>query len=431
MDTGLLSKSFDSLDKLQSTVGSGWTMAMKIPNMIIGGANMFIGKGLENVTAVSAVFGFINLALSILMLTFVYMTVPSFPDGTDATLVDDNYFAVSITVAHGLFMIGGFVTFLYSLTELAVYWGATDLGVFGQKYVTYTSSVKHGITSLSLISLLIMWSSKGQHGEIKYETLTADDEILSLDAWYWILAISTLVSRYFSELEHGALSRSDSRPAPLDDDTNRLKYGLAADYSFKFSRGPAILASTGLLLYRWYVTTDPVDTWTTWLLISYIAIVVLERAAASDSEELVVFGGDSGTAGLVLTGVLTTALLWSTGEQLGEQRTQSSVFQAIGAILLDAMRVGYGTPEPAKGTDSPTTYSLFRLSQIAIGIFSFMYVIKTSSDEHAATTPVLFGVALAAAATKLTSIAEYFISPVFTCANDIPLLVPDHERIRS
>ena len=135
-------------------------------------------------------------------------------------------------------------------------------------------------------------------------------------------------------------------------------------------------------------------------MIIYAVVVVLERFQKANTE--LVVGEESG---LVVTGVITTLMLYFAGIDLATKKTQESVFVSLGVIMLDAMRVGYGTKAPRRSIIQNWRAAVYRLFQILVGILSFLYVTKTESDQHAATTPILFGVALAAALTKVLGIS--------------------------
>ena len=131
-----------------------------------------------------------------------------------------------------------------------------------------------------------------------------------------------------------------------------------------------------------------------------MVVVVLERFQKENTE--LVVGEESG---FVVTGVLTTLMLIFAGVDVAEKKSQESVFVAMGIVMLDAMRVGYGMKAPRASSIQGREAVLYRLLQILVGGLSFLYVTKTAADSHAATTPVLFGVALAAALTKLLGIS--------------------------
>jgi hypothetical protein len=105
------------------------------------------------------------------------------------------------------------------------------------------------------------------------------------------------------------------------------------------------------------------------------------------------------------------------GRDLASKKSQESVFVALGVIMLDAMRVGYGMLRPAPSTIQGRQAVAFRLLQVLVGVIGFLYIVRTDSDQHAATTPLLFGVALASALTKLLGIS-YISKEMFQAGSE-------------
>ena len=69
------------------------------------------------------------------------------------------------------------------------------------------------------------------------------------------------------------------------------------------------------------------------------------------------------------------------------------------------MRVGYGQPVPEKAVVSDVRKVFLRLLQALAGVIAFVYVTKVSDGDHAAVSPLLFGVALASALVKVVGVS--------------------------
>jgi hypothetical protein len=134
-------------------------------------------------------------------------------------------------------------------------------------------------------------------------------------------------------------------------------------------------------------------------LLVYILVVSLERIAGQ--KEWVV----GGAGGLVITGAVSFWNLISAGMALAEDKSQEAVVVALGSILLDAMRVGYGQAVPEKAVVSDVRKVFLRLLQAVAGIAAFVMVVSTETDQHAASNPLLSGVALASALVKIVGVS--------------------------
>ena len=201
---------------------------------------------------------------------------------------------------------------------------------------------------------------------------------------------------------------------------------LADLYKFKHARGPAITIALSLLLFM--LSNLPEDTYwydDLWgtpayvLLIAYIVAVALERIAVKSDQEWV-YGGSHG---LVIVGGIVQALLFFTGTLVGNHLTQDSIVFALGVVVLDAMRIGYGQASPedaSKAMGSEKAALFYRLFQGVFGIFAFTLItvapneivsvtntttnITTLHKTQAVASPVLYGVGLASALVKVLSL---------------------------
>ena len=374
----------------------GWLYGLLLLGLgyIVGPINRGVARVLKATSVGKKAGPIVDTGLGLAVVLFSYIT-----EATDIEQ-DGNYFAVTLLTGRAVFFLTGLLLIVLGIAQLGaiigeVIPGVPEIEIFSDSYKEYTSSLKHGLISLLLISVSLIMSADEDDGKITWEGTTSNKRI---GLYFIIITIAALVSRWFSELEHGQVSRIASKDELTED--------LKSDYRFKHARGPALLVTTGLFLYlRVHSSVEDVHGWfrdstLSLLLIIYAVVVVLERFQKANTE--LVVGEESG---LVVTGVITTLMLYFAGIDLATKKTQESVFVSLGVIMLDAMRVGYGTKAPRRSIIQNWRAAVYRLFQILVGILSFLYVTKTESDQHAATTPILFGVALAAALTKVLGIS--------------------------
>ena len=381
----------------------GWLYGLLLLGLgyIVGPINRGVARVLKATSVGKKAGPIVDTGLGLAVVLFSYIT-----EATDIEQ-DGNYFAVTLLTGRAVFFLTGLLLFVLGIAQLGaiigeVIPGVPEIEIFSDSYKEYTSSLKHGLISLLLISVSLIMSADEDDGKITWEGTTSNKRI---GLYFIIITIAALVSRWFSELEHGAVAR-EITDVDLTDEIAKITKELRSEYRFKHARGPALLVTTGLFLYlRVHSSVDGVEEWfrdstLSLLLIIYAVVVVLERFQKANTE--LVVGEESG---LVVTGVITTLMLYFAGIDLATKKTQESVFVSLGVIMLDAMRVGYGTKAPRRSIIQNWRAAVYRLFQILVGILSFLYVTKTESDQHAATTPILFGVALAAALTKVLGIS--------------------------
>ena len=390
-----------NVNKVGKGFGLAYGQLLKGLGCVVGPINKGLAKVLRTTSVGKRTGPILDTALGVAAVLFSYIT-----EATDIEQ-DGNYFAVTLLTGRAVFSLTGFMLFVLGVAQLAALIGETVPGIpkfelFSDSYKEYTSSLKHGLISLMLVSISLIMSADNDDGQISWRGGGGNESIW---LFFVILTITALVSRWFSELEHGVVSRQFGEFGFKDGQAvifNELK----PEYRFKHARGPALLVTTGLFLYmRVHSTVDGVEEWfrdstVSLLLAIYAVVVVLERFQKANTE--LVIGEESG---LVVTGVITTLMLYFAGIDLATKKTQESVFVTLGVIMLDAMRVGYGMKAPRESEIQNWRAAVYRLFQILVGVMSFLYVTKTETDQHAATTPILFGVALAAALTKVLGIS--------------------------
>lgn len=386
------------VNKIGELFGTLWGRIMMFLGMLVGAINRGIARALKFTSMGKRVGPILDVGLGLAVMLFLYIT--------EAVNIEqgDNYFAINLLTARVVFFLSGGFIFLLGAAQLSaligeVVPGVPEIELFSDSYKEYTSSLKHGLHALLLITLTLMWNVSDNDKNIVWKDSSSNSGVAT---FFLIILVVTLLSRWFSELEHGAVSREE---VELGD--AKLSLRLKDEYSFKHARGPAVLISLALTLYmRVHSDTDDVASWitdatTALLLVIYMVVVILERFQKANTE--LVIGEE---AGFVVTGVITTLMLIFAGVDVAQKRTQESVFVALGVIMLDSMRVGYAMKSPRESNAIDEREAVwYRLLQILVGGITFMYVTKTSSDQHAATTPLLFGVALAAALTKIQGIS--------------------------
>ena len=302
-----------------------------------------------------------------------------------------------------------------------------DIGLptFEGAFSEYTAAFIHGATSLTIISAAFLWEEDMSLPEQFANATTPDPEKRNSTsiAYLTLILISAYVLKLWQELRHGAQQKVVKETT----DTIGGERELSSMYKFKHARGPAITISVALLMFMlsnlppntfWYD-----DLWGTpayVLLIAYMVAVAFERIAVSRGQEWV-YGGSHG---IVVVGGIIQVLLFFTGTLVGSHMTQDSVVFALGVVVLDAMRVGYGqaTPDSPSAMSSDKAALLYRLFQGLFGILAFVLitvtpnesvtvynsttnaVIATNVETQAVAAPVLYGIGLASALVKVMSL---------------------------
>lgn len=359
-----------------------------------------------------AIFGFL----------FVFST-----DSTDTVIAQPFGLHVLLARATIFFssLMAAFIGVSDILVKVSTRMPGLDIGLptFEGVFSEYTAAFIHGATSLTIIASAFLWEEDLSLAK-QLANATVTDPARRNDtsiAYLTLILIAAYVLKLWQELRHGAQQQtiSDGQIGEVRDLTNY--------YSFKHARGPAITISVALLMYmlsnlpettHWYD-----DLWGTpayVLLVAYIFAVAMERVAVKNNQEWV-YGGSHG---IVIIGGITQALLFFTGTLVGNHMTQDSIVFALGVVVLDAMRVGYGQAKPesaerALGADK--TAILYRLFQGLFGILAFTLITVTPHEQvdvinattgvlirtdvtQAVAAPVLYGIGLASALVKVMSL---------------------------
>lgn len=267
---------------------------------------------------------------------------------------------------------------------------------FSSQYDAYLATFKHGLHSILLVAVSLMWGLRDERKTMWAGSSSGDDST-DVNTFLTILFIVLLVSKFFSEGRHG----EDAREMKSKNELIGTTRDLRADQQFKHARGSALTVATGLLVFMVLNAEGSLGFFEfigskliALSLSVYILVVALERIAGRAEW---VYGG---AGGLVLTGSVSTLNLISAGLALAEGQRYQEIVVVLGVIFLDAMRVGYGQPVPEIGVVSDVRKVFLRLSQAVIGIIMFWHV-----TQAAAITPLLRGVATAAALIKIVGIS--------------------------
>jgi hypothetical protein len=431
-------KYFAIFDGLQESIAKSYAGFIYALSMLL----MFISKPLDMLlNALSEVQGgaevggvqlvdlswVFKLVFAIFGFLFVFST-----DSTD-TVIDQSapeWFGLHVLLARATIFFSSLMAAFIGVSDILVKVSSRmpglDIGLptFEGAFSEYTAAFIHGATSLTIIAASFLWEEDLSLAK-QLANATVPDPARRNNtsvAYLTLIIISAYVLKLWQELRHGAQQKAVKETT----DTIGGERDLAAMYSFKHARGPAITISVALLMYmvsnlpsttHWYD-----DIWGTpayVLLIAYIVAVAFERVAVSKGQEWV-YGGSHG---IVVVGGIIQVLLFFTGTLVGNHLTQDSIVFALGVVVLDAMRVGYGqaTPESPSAMGSDKTALLYRLFQGVFGIFAFTLItvaphetvqvfnetsgvlIRTDVTQKVA-APVLYGIGLASALVKVMSL---------------------------
>lgn len=388
--------------RVSQAVVNFFAMIMGLFNMIFRPVEMVAKTIIDGSAGVSRVGWVLDLAIAVAAIVYIFMT--------EVTDIPKGAFAVTEVTARGVIFISALSLTLLSLSSVLSYLFTTDglLGPvaglvgagFSEKYDAYQATFRHGVHSMLTVAIAMLWGLNGDR-TVRW-TGSEDGDDNSTLTFLIALFIALTVSKFLSEVRHG----QDARALVADKEILGSSAALNADYRFKHARGAALTVSTGLLVYMlanadlsggaWSFITSKMVALS---LSVYILVVSLERIAGQ--KEWVI----GGAGGLVITGAVSFWNLIAAGMALAEDKSQQAVVVALGSILLDAMRVGYGQPVPELGVVSDVRKVFLRLLQALAGIVSFVLITSTETGEHSASTSLLFGVALASALVKIVSIS--------------------------
>jgi len=384
------------------SVTSGFAMLMSFLNMLFTPVEYFVKAIVEYSLGISRFMWVLDLAIAVGAIVFVFMT--------EVTNVGGGAFGVSELTARSVVFLSGISLTLVTVSSGLSYMLATDSdsavanlfagATFSKVYDEYIATFKHGIHSMLIVSLSMMWTLDPDRNII-WVGSEATDEASTMTAVI-ILFVAVLVAKFMSEVKHG----EDAREIAIKKEVIGESVALKSGYKFKHARGAALTVSTGLLVYMLVNGDTGAGVWSflqshliSLTLAIYILVVSLERIAGQ-SEWVT-----GGAGGLVVTGIVSTLNLYAAGLALAEDKTQNAVVVVLGVIFLDAMRVGYGQPVPDKAIISDTRKVFIRLLQALAGIVCFLFITKTFTDEQAATSTLLEGVALSSALLKIVGIS--------------------------
>lgn len=372
-------------------------------NMVLFPVEWFAQLIVEAGVGYSRIMLILDLAIAISALIYVYATeVIDIPTS--------GAFAVTEMTARSVLFLSSLALLLLEISVAVSFLTErsntdTDLSflagvLFSDEYNTYLATFKHGIHSMMVVSIAMIASLHDDRTN-RWVGSTDDNDESTL-TFLIIVFIALVVSKFFSEVRHG----EDARDMIMEKETIGDAVDLKSAYRFKHSRGAALTVSTGLLVYM-IANADMPDGFWSFLssklvaltLSIYILVVSLERIAGR--REWVI----GGAGGLVITGVVSFLNLIAAALALAEDKNQEAVVVALGSILLDAMRVGYGQPVPERAVVSDVRKVFLRLLQALAGIISFALITKTETDANVASSPLLFGVALSSALVKIVGIS--------------------------
>ena len=377
-------------------------MFMGFLNMLFKPVEMFMKVIADGSVGISRFNWALDICIAISAVLYVFMT--------EVTDIPRGAFAVTEVTARSVVFVSGLSLTLISMSAILSYMFATNgligpvAGIvgagFADRYDVYLAPFKHGIHSMLTLAITMLWGLNDDR-TIRWTGSTGGDDDSTL-LFLLILFIALVVSKFLSEVKHG----EDVRVLTETKEVIGTSVALSSDFKFKHGRGAALTVSTGLLVYM-LANSDLADGALSFIgsnmvalsLLVYIFVVSLERIAGQ--KEWVV----GGAGGLVITGAVSFWNLISAGMALAEDKSQEAVVVALGSILLDAMRVGYGQAVPEKAVVSDVRKVFLRLLQAVAGIAAFVMVVSTETDQHAASTPLLSGVALASALVKIVGVS--------------------------
>lgn len=428
-------KYFGAFNGLQDMIAKGYASLVYFVSMIL----MFVSRpidytltSLKQVDDNTEVGGMslvdlswiFKLAFAVMGFLFVFST-----DSEDTVIAQP--FGLHVLLARATIFFSALMAAFIGLSDVLVKVssrvptiGNVGLPSFEGKFSAYTAAFVHGATSLTIIASSFLWEEEMGLAKQLANATTPDPAKRNETsfAYLTLIIVAAYILKLWQELRHGSASGSASDADDMIGEVRDLK----ERYRFKHARGPAITISVALLMYmisnlpqdtHWYL-----DIWNTpayVLLIAYILAVGMERIAVKNGQEWV-FGGSNG---VVIVGGITQALLFFTGALVGNHMTQDSIVFALGVVVLDAMRVGYGqaTPESPSAMSSDKTALVYRLFQGVFGILAFTLITVTPHEQvdivNATTglvietqvtqkvaAPILYGIGLASALVKVMSL---------------------------
>lgn len=409
--------SSDALSVLKPVVdgvSSGVGMLFRALNVMFGFVEMFF-KYVLDLTQRGMMFQWvIDFVLAVGAVLFVFLTQ------TDQVGLggSDNYNLAEHVARSGIFVsslglllvtLSGMLGKLFDTSAMRNIAGGAVV-TFSSEYDAYLATFKHGLHSILLVAISLLWGVDGRVSRWSFSDAAADDSS-AVNTYLTVVFIVLLVSKFFSEGRHG----EDAREMKTKQEMIGTVRDLPADQQFKHARGSALTVATGLLVYLVVNAGSSLGFFEILAkkqialsLAIYILVVALERIAGRSEW---VYGG---AGGLVVTGSVSTLNLIFAGLNLADSKSLEAIVVVLGVIFLDAMRVGYGQAVPEIGVVSDSRKVFLRLAQAVIGLLMFRFVSLNGvdrTDDAGVTVKIITiqeavrGVATAAALIKIVGVS--------------------------
>ena len=395
------------LKPVADAVSSGVGMLFRALNVIFGFVEMFF-KYVLDLTQRGMMFQWvIDFVLAVGALLFVFLTQTDKVGlgGTAEDQLAEHVARSGIFVSSlGLLLVtlSGMLGKLFDTSAMRSIAGDAVV-TFSSEYDAYLATFKHGLHSMLLVAISLLWGVNGRVSRWSFSDAAADDSS-AVNAYLTAVFVVLLVSKFFSEGRHG----EDAREMKTKQEMIGTVRDLPADQQFKHARGSALTVATGLLVYLVVNESGSLGFFEflakkeiALSLAIYILVVALERIAGRSEW---VYGG---AGGLVVTGSVSTLNLIFAGLNLADSKSHEAIVVALGVIFLDAMRVGYGQAVPEIGVVSDTRKVFLRLAQAVIGLLMFRFVSQTAATGSPvkAIDLTVHGVATAAALIKIVGVS--------------------------
>lgn len=395
------------LKPVADAVSSGVGMLFRALNVIFGFVEMFF-KYVLDLTQRGMMFQWvIDFVLAVGALLFVFLTQTDKVGlgGTAEYQLAEHVARSGIFVSSlGLLLVtlSGMLGKLFDTSAMRSIAGDAVV-TFSSEYDAYLATFKHGLHSMLLVAISLLWGVNGRVSRWSFSDAAADDSS-AVNAYLTAVFVVLLVSKFFSEGRHG----EDAREMKTKQEMIGTVRDLPADQQFKHARGSALTVATGLLVYLVVNESGSLGFFEflakkeiALSLAIYILVVALERIAGRSEW---VYGG---AGGLVVTGSVSTLNLIFAGLNLADSKSHEAIVVALGVIFLDAMRVGYGQAVPEIGVVSDTRKVFLRLAQAVIGLLMFRFVSQTAATGSPvkAIDLTVHGVATAAALIKIVGVS--------------------------
>lgn len=294
-------------------------------------------------------------------------------------------------------------------------------GVFSTLYQQYIAPIRHHMLTVVMFASVFIYFNEDLETKLQGG--------ITGDQWLIAYIIFVGVLRAIIEVKHSR----DARIKNSKEDATLWKsvslgdaYDLRTGYQNKPMRGPSLLLGGTLLFYNlWYGDGfgGGYSIVFNVALIVYLVFVLIEKLLVhqEDSEEDYEWGyGDSwAVIGLASTTMLVSSAM-NLADRINENTTvEGALVAALGAILLDVSRLGYGSRSFSDPLDGPTTkwdYVLgvfFRAVHALVGIIGLVSVYIQETDEEAK-IGVIPSLRLFVVVASLVKIVGFFYSVFFS-----------------